>query len=313
MTPIEVTVTGTNPGSYPALETWEWTVPAYLFLGGLVAGLMIFGATLRLRAPGRFQRATAVLDWLGLPILAAGLVLLWLDLSNRWNAWRFFTTFRPTSAMSWGSWILLVCSVVLGVRFLTRLATADVRALDRIRPLAQRLARVANRFERPLDVTTIVLGIALGLYTGVLLSQISARPLWDSALLAPLFLVSGLASGGAFVCLFLDEDEHRSLAPISMSICIVELAVLTGYLVTAGSGVLSGSPARNLLLTGAFAGGFWALVVGAGLIVPLTIESIEMARHGVPRLVARTAPTLKLIGSAALRFVVVFAGLEIVL
>jgi protein NrfD len=311
MTPTEVDLTGVNPGSYPDLESWEWSIPLYLFLGGLVAGLMIFAAVIRLRAPGRYPRALALLDWLGLPILAAGLLLLWFDLSNRWNAWRFFTTFRPSSAMSWGSWILLLTGAVLLLRLAARTTRMEPpRRLGALwavlRPFGTRVAR----FDGAIDRITIALGIALGLYTGVLLSQIAARPLWDSAFLAPLFLASGVASGGAFLCLFLSQEEHLSLARFSMATCGVEIALLGGYLATTGSGALSGDTAASVLVSGDFALAFWILVVAAGLVVPLIIETVELARRHLPAAISRIAPALKLVGSAALRFVVVFAGLE---
>ena len=45
----------------------------------------------------------------------------------------------------------------------------------------------------------IVLGVALGIYTGILLNTMVARPLWNSAILGPLFLFSGLSAGAAMV------------------------------------------------------------------------------------------------------------------
>ena len=48
----------------------------------------------------------------------------------------------------------------------------------------------------------LVLGIALGTYTGILLSTLSARPVWNSALLGPLFLISGFSTGAALMMLF---------------------------------------------------------------------------------------------------------------
>ena len=50
-----------------------------------------------------------------------------------------------------------------------------------------------------IGVANIVLGVALGIYTGILLSSLGARPLWNSALLGPLFLASGLSAAAAFV------------------------------------------------------------------------------------------------------------------
>ena len=45
----ETDLTGVNPVVYPELVTWEWPVAAYLFLGGLVGGLMVLVGVLRLR------------------------------------------------------------------------------------------------------------------------------------------------------------------------------------------------------------------------------------------------------------------------
>ena len=45
----------------------------------------------------------------------------------------------------------------------------------------------------------MALGVVLGIYTGILLSAFGARPLWNSAVLGLLFLISGLSSAAAFV------------------------------------------------------------------------------------------------------------------
>lgn len=309
----EVTITGGNHGVMPTLETWEWPVPAYLFLGGLVAGMMIFGAYLRLRhGSGAYRRAISLLDWAGLPLLSLGLLFLFLDLTNRWNAWRFFTTFELRSAMSWGSWILLLCCVVLALRMTARAGSGirpDIVSPRLWNPVANLAARI-NRYPKTIDVVSLTLGIGLGFYTGVLLSSIAARPLWASAALAPLFLISGIASGGAALCLFITEDEHRRLAPTSMAMCGVEGILLFAYIVSLGFGTLAAQRSGELLISGGYAGWFWLMVVLAGLAAPLAIETVEVVRGRIPRLVGKAAPVLKLTGSAALRFVIVFAGLQ---
>ncbi len=48
-----------------------------------------------------------------------------------------------------------------------------------------------------LGFANVILGVMLGVYTGILLSALGARPLWSSALLGPLFLFSGLSTGAA--------------------------------------------------------------------------------------------------------------------
>ena len=308
----EVDITGVNQITYPHLTTWEWPVAAYLFLGGLVAGLMILGAALHMRDNPIFRRAALIADVAGLPLLVLGLLMLFADLTNRWNAWRFFTTFQPTSAMSWGSWILLLSGITLLIRAARRLPTE--LAGRWIQPLVSAMRgarRWAHRVDaRALDIASIVLGLGLGFYTGVLLSTISARPLWNTAVLAPLFLVSGLASGGAFLCLFISREAHMKLVPVSLGLCGAEGLLLLAYLVSLSFGTLANQEAGDVLLSGGFGWTFWLLVVAFGLLVPLAVEAADWRERRVPNVVERSAPVMKLLGSAALRFVIVFAGLQ---
>jgi protein NrfD len=61
----------------------------------------------------------------------------------------------------------------------------------------------------------LVLGVALGIYTGILLNTMVARPLWNSAILGPLFLVSGLSAGAAVMHIAATLLQGRS-APQGM-------------------------------------------------------------------------------------------------
>ena len=51
---LEITTTRHNPLIDPHLAVWSWEIPVYLFLGGLVAGMMILGR--RRDAAGRPRR-----------------------------------------------------------------------------------------------------------------------------------------------------------------------------------------------------------------------------------------------------------------
>ena len=205
MSPIEVELGGANATVFPVLTTWGWEIALYLFLGGLVAGMMLFSGTFRLARREAFPHALRIADFAGLPLLGAGLLLLIVDLSQAQNVWRLYTTLQVTSPMSWGAWILLLAMVVLGLWFVSRLEPIAAERFwlraaspkSRLRGLRSLLIKVwgwavavggwARAKARPLAVATVVLGLCLGFYTGLLLSTISARPLWNSAALAPLF------------------------------------------------------------------------------------------------------------------------------
>ena len=313
----EVDVTGINEISYPHMGTWEWHVAVYLFLGGLVAGMMIFSAWFRLRKYPNMGRAIAIVDLLSMPLLGFGLLLLWLDLARRWNAWRFYATFQASSPMSWGAWILLFAFLVLFIRILTHIAAppsaSPANLIGRIvRPFWRLGAAVGGWFSRLnliWDAVTILLGVGLGAYTGFLLSTIPARPLWDSPMLPVLFLVSGLAAGLAVFVLLLPSGQGSKMAAMALVVGLVEVAAVAGYLLTLAVGTEATRRALDLLLNN-YALAFWGGVVLLGLLVPLAIEFLEVRRRHLSPALVRAAPLLILIGGLILRFVVLYAGLE---
>lgn len=336
----EISVFGENGITFPNMATWGWEIALYLFLGGLVAGLMVFSGVMRFARVKNFPRAVFVADLAGLPLLSAGMMCLFLDLSNKINVWRLYTAFQVQSAMSWGAWILLVTLLLLAIRFVSLVPSprsalflglplfpappaseeeAVEKAARKPSPgaslvewawkLLDKFVLWTKRADRAFALLGIVLGTGLGFYTGVLLSTIPARPLWNTALLAPLFLVSGLASGGAFLCLFLPKEEHTRLVPYSILSCGVELLLLLALVINLNSGNGASQRAGSLLFGGAFGWMFWGLVVLIGLLLPAVAEQLEWMHFRVPFLQARIPPALKLIGSLVLRFVIVFAGL----
>jgi formate-dependent nitrite reductase membrane component NrfD len=336
----EITLTGANAMTFPNMATWGWEIAVYLFLGGLVAGLMIFGGALNLVAAQKFQRALLISNLTALPILGIGMLFLLFDLSNKINVWRFYTTFQLTSPMSWGAWILLFAMIVLALKFVSvipaprattilgaklfqpiptdveeakeaiiKKPSALVRLLEWKWNALYALAQFAHKHDTTISLASILLGIGVGFYTGILLSSIPSRPLWNSSVIAPLFLISGLASGGAFLCLFIPHDEHELLVPFSVLTCGVELIFLLAYAINMIYGAQGDQRAGGVLFNGIFAALFWGVVVLLGLIVPATIESFDALKRPLAFVPARVPPLLKLTGGVALRFVIVYAGL----
>ncbi len=307
----EVDVTGINPIAHPELASWEWPVALDLFIAGLVGGLMILTAVLRRRQDDAWARAVRIADLSALPLLAVGLSLLFLDLSYKLHAWRFFVAFEPTSAMSWGSWIIATSAVVLALR--ACVALTDTAWFTDQRGWSRSVVGAIASFWKPrarwLDVAGLVAGTALASYTGLLLSTIPARPLWDSALVVPLFLVTGLGAAAAFVGLFLSADAYRRLTPAAMTVGVAEIALVGAFLTSLAAGTAATRRAAASLLTGPYGPMFWVVLV-AGLLIPLGIEAMEHRRFRVPRLVGRSVPLVKLAGRAGLRFVIVLAGLQ---
>lgn len=265
---------------------WHWEIPVYLFLGGLTAGLMIVGAILGRRAQA--SAATRLLPFVAPVTLSLGMLALFLDLEQKLHVLHFYTSFRVTSPMSWGAWILVAvypATILLGLA---------------------RIGFVAERYLARLERWNVILGIALGAYTGILLSTLSARALWSSALLGPLFLVSGFSTAAALVMLArITRGERETLRRWDVAAIGVELALLALLFIDLMSSGTRGRAAADLFLGGAYTAPFWALVVIAGLAVPLALELLEHRRTLRPTL---AAPALLLAGGFALRWIFVAAG-----
>jgi formate-dependent nitrite reductase membrane component NrfD len=159
---------------------------------------------------------------------------------------------------------------------------------------------------RLLAALNIGMGAALGIYTGVLLGTMAARPLWNSALLGPLFLVSGLSTGAAFMLLFaLSERERLFLGRADMGLIVVELGILALWMLGLATGGTSSQSALAMIFGGPYTAAFWTLVVALGLLAPLFGEWTEL-RHGV--VPGKGTAVLVLLGGFALRWILVFAG-----
>ncbi|HEY3381178.1 MAG TPA: NrfD/PsrC family molybdoenzyme membrane anchor subunit [Vicinamibacterales bacterium] len=289
----------------PLVHVWNWQIPSYLFLGGWVAGMMIIVGFFLLRGRHREETSvTGVLPAVSVALLSLGMLALFLDLEHKLYVWRLYTTFQGTSPMSWGAWILLAVYPAL-------LAVFALRPPDVLRDLWPAFDRLSDRLAEPrmvrvIAVTNIFLGVGLGIYTGILLSALGARPLWNSGILGVLFLVSGLSSAAAFTHLVArDRGERELLATSDNVFLLVELGVIALFLIGLLSGSQAHAQAARLVLGGPFTGVFWVIVVGLGIVLPLIVQSLTTAGR-----LAHTAlaPLLVLAGGLALRVVIVNAG-----
>lgn len=302
----ELTTTRSNPQIDPSLHIWGWEIPVYLFLGGLVAGIMIISGYFIFK--GRHRHSYFSCFWLphiSLVLLSAGMCALFLDLEHKLYVWRLYTTFKIASPMSWGSWILILVYPTLFATTLTRIPPAfqnRIKIFDRISAfITQRPALVKN-----IGVLSMIVGAILGMYTGVLLSALGARPLWSSAVLWVLFLTSGLSAAAAFVHLITDDKYERELlAKADNGFLIVELFLFAQFIIGLLSSTQVHQNAAHLILSGPYAAVFWVFVIGLGIIIPLIIQLLAV-NHKVQH--TPVAPIMVIAGGLILRFVIVYAG-----
>jgi len=102
-----------------------------------------------------------------------------------------------------------------------------------------------------------------------------------------------------------DSEESSALARADNAFLLVELVLIGLLLIGLATASEAHAAAAGLVLGGPFTAVFWVLVVGLGILVPLLIQSLAVSHR-----IAHTpiAPVLVMLGSLALRFVVVYAG-----
>ena len=336
---LEVTSTRHNPLIDPHLAVWSWEIPLYLFFGGIVAGMMVLAGLAMLRvARGEDTRSFFSMQTplLGFVLMNIGMLALLLDLTHRLYVWRIYLTFQVTSPMAWGSWVLIIVYGVLMVSALIRLPDAWPW-LGRTVPVLKTWsdAIVAKpQWIAALGWANLVLGIGLGIYTGILLNTMVARPLWNSAILGPLFLVSGLSAGvavmhiaatllqgrqapqgmigGAFSAMLQpmgsqhpEKQTAQSLVRYDQVFLVTELLFIALLLINLHTSSASHAVAASLITTGPYAMPFWLGVVGVGVLLPLAWQGLELS-HKVAHTVVPAL--LVLAGGFTLRWIMVNAG-----
>lgn len=296
----------------PSLEIWHWPIALYLFLGGLAAGILFFAALFYVLGKDKDYPAAVKIASIVAPIaLSLGLLALVYDLTHPLYTWQLYTTFRIQSPMSWGAWVLMI---VTPLSFLWTFSY-----YREIYPKIESKLKLFNRFKfigtfetfviknrKNIAYALIPLSLILGVYTGILLSAFNARPLWNNAILGPLFLTSGLSTGAAAIILLSKSVTERHLfGKIDLGLIIVELALIVHMIMGYYAGSQVQLEAMELLVGGDFTLMFFGFVVLLGLLVPAVLELIELIGYKVPVIVPAV---LVIIGGLIFRFVMIDAG-----
>jgi len=148
--------------------------------------------------------------------------------------------------------------------------------------------------------------VILGIYTGILFSAFNARPLWNTSILGPLFLASGLSAGAAVIILFSKRKRERiNFAKIDIMLIGIELFLIIhmfmGFLASTEVQI----EAAKLFLGGPYTAPFWIFVVAIGMVLPAILEFLEIRKFHIPTVIP---VVLVLFGSLMLRFIIAYAG-----
>lgn len=286
------------------LITW------YLFFGGLGTGLYLVAYACERIASHRHGAWTpfAHAVWLPSLVLTAaaltfGALCLLKDLGRSSDAYLLFLkpTLTPISIGAF-SLIALAVLIVACIAMELRGKGSDTTAFRVVKALSAATALI------------------VALYTGILLAGIAAVPLWSSPLLPALFLLSALSTGIAAVLIVSSFASSKigsartQLAEPDRALIAADCAVIVGEIVLCGIMALAlrdnaaALVSMESLAIGSYAGQFWLGFAACGLIIPLSIEVIMIARSIALRVIVCCTGASVIIGGFFLRYCLMQAG-----
>ncbi|MFZ2446830.1 MAG: NrfD/PsrC family molybdoenzyme membrane anchor subunit [Syntrophobacteraceae bacterium] len=271
---MELTITGANALTHPALNIWNWMVSLYLFLVASAAGLLVMSAVTVL--PRQNVDLEQKKDTLGaamvVPVLLVlGMLTIWLELEGRQNSHWFFLSVAFSSPMFWGGWGL---NLALPASILYALSLMADEHRERLKfDFLKALSRGLTSHTRTLAGICCGLGIFLGLYTGVSLSVFAARPLWNSAVAPLLFLVSALTTGAALVIILSRKKSVRLLFSKAL-VWLIGAEIITIFLFFLGQLTSSTAKRRAVLPFFSFTQDYFLFEISfalTGILLPLAL------------------------------------------
>ncbi len=244
-------------------------VPIILYFGlaAIASGTAILGSLFALSGD-RDDGAIKARSFLVAAIaIGLGGIALVIDLESPSGWWKILVYFNPKSWISWGARIVVVFSLITVVAWLFFRA----RAVNG--PSGTGIV---------LALLVLAAGIAVALYPAYVLRQMTARALWASGLLVPLFAVSALHAGQASLTLISRHGSSRidgiGWRIFDVLIVLLQVGLVTAYLL--GQERLS-PEATGFLTSGLPARYLWIGVIAVGSILPFGLGVISPHHHGM--------------------------------
>ena len=233
-----------------------------------------------------------VLGWLLCAVLGGGLHLLYLGKPLRF--WRM--AFSSGWKTSWISRGILFVSLFLLLGLIHMF-----------------LIQSATRFTALLVAADIFAFLTV-IYGGFAMNSVNGIPLWNTALLPVLYVVSGLW-GGAEVTLGISLGSGgmvvgRAIEEWIRILLIGYLLLIPVYLMSVRYASATGQVSVTSMLQGKWSSLFWIAVVILGMVIPLAavINSIVAGLEGISMTFLYAAIFSGLIGDLAMRYLILRCG-----
>jgi len=293
-------VYGHQNAGYGSYIVWGLWVAMYLFFVGNAAGGFLVATLDLLFKIDLFRGTGRVALWTALVCLAAGLLLIWVDLGHMDRMWKLFLQVNFGSIMAQIVWGYTLFGLLLLVSLYLAIHRPESKAL------------------RALMIIGIPLSLFLSGGVGGLLGVQASQPFWHVGLFPVQFPVFSLASGVALVMaalgLFGPRNDPRLpqqlwiLAIATVALAVVKLYFLwADYFQSIYGDIPQNVKAINMVLFGSNWWAFWILQLLIGTIIPIVV--LVQRRLAQKPLWAGWMGVLVLFGFAVARTNIVFPAL----
>lgn len=261
---------GLAPTNLTSYVPWGLWVGFYDYLVWMEVGsLILFTGLLYIIGDKRLTSIKPIVLFTGFTVVTMGLLIVLFDLGHPERFWHviFYPDFG--SMITWMVWLHSTYLLVL-VAELALVLWGGERG---------------ERFLKWLAYLSLPVGLALIIVSGSIFGVVAARPLWNTASLPLMFLLSALAAGSGLLLFLVVVFWHDRKSDVYTAL-VNRLSIITRTLLLAGvfaAGVIAftmlykggGNPTRadaiNLILTGPYWWSFWIVHILFGVAIPLAL------------------------------------------
>ncbi len=297
---------GTFTYNTPHLVYWDWRIAADLFLGGVGVGAFLWAVLNSLCHKDKYRTVSKVGAILAPIFVILGVLLMMTETGHPLRMLGIIGGFNVSSPLSWGA---MFQGVMVGIAILYAFLWI-ISAPAKLRNLV--------------GVVGIPVALVVGAFHGWLLSDMVARPLWNTGLTIVLAMISFVTTGMAavllVVCLLGKKTTGQDAEGlVSRGACRILTAALAAQVVAMIAWWVSLSKgtadAQDALATfsAAYGGVFWLVSIGLGLVVPLGLQVVAAAGRSKESAAINTplavlTSILILLGGLVFRYVLVIGG-----
>ena len=261
---------GLAPTNLTSYVPWGVWVGFYDYLVWMEVGsLLIFTSLIYIFGDKLLPKIKPIVLFTGFTVVTMGLLIVLLDLGHEERFWHVIIYPDFGSMITWMVWLHSAYLLILTLELVLVLWGGERW----------------GRFLKPLAYLSLPVGLGLIIVSGSIFGVVAARPLWNTASLPLMFLLSALAAGSGLL-LFLVVVFWKDKTSDEYIALVKRLSVITRTLLLVGvfaAGVIAftmlykggGNPTRaeaiNLILTGPYWWSFWIVHILMGVLIPLVL------------------------------------------